>query len=153
MFKTKTYNLSKNEYVKIVVKKRFKKSWWIYLLLMVLAIFHIKNFGHDNFSTFFVIFAFSYPLLVIIWLYFWAISKEQDANFEDTNMEFDKSHLFFKRNGNETKIPIENIKRVISKNEYWMLYLSKREFIYVKKDIFFSGEDYLSFCKLINVET
>ncbi|TDY12612.1 YcxB family protein [Meridianimaribacter flavus] len=152
MIKTKPYSLSKKEYAKIVIKKRFKKSWWIYSLLIITALFHIKNFGQDNFSTFYVIFAFTYPLAIFVWLYFWAISKDNKPIFEKAELEFNESHIVIKRAGLESKIPFNKIDKVIPEKGYWMLYISKREFLHVNKDIFYSNDDYSMFCKLINQE-
>ena len=63
MIETKKFNLTQKEYTKIIVQKRFKKSWWLYLIVFIAAILNAKQFGKDNFSTFFVIFGFAYPFL------------------------------------------------------------------------------------------
>ena len=68
------------------------------------------------------------------------------------NMSFDDSNLYFERSGNETKIPSSNIIEVVSKKDFWMLYLLKGSFIYVKKDIFYSETDFNTFCKLLMIE-
>lgn len=150
MTKTKIYNLPKTKYAKIVILKRLKKSWWLYLVVLVMATFHLSKFGKDNFSTFFVIFAVLYPLATTVWLYFWAISNDRELVFKDTLLTFDDSNLYFIKDNNESKIPYTNIKKVISKENFWMLYISKEQFIYVDKTIFYSDDDYNNFSKLIN---
>lgn len=149
MIQTKEFSLSKKEYIKIVLLTRFKKSWWLYLLMILLGIFNLPKFGADNFSTFFVFFSFTYPILLSIYLYFWASSKDHEPIFLKTNLSFNNEFLFFEREGNESKLVPNSIQKVLSKNEYWLLYISKGQFIYVPKHIFHNTDEYDSFSKLI----
>lgn len=142
MTQTKAYSISKKEYTKIILSRRLKKSWWLYVLMFVLGIFYLPKFGDDNFSTFFAIFAFSYPFLMFTYLYFWANSKDHQPVFSETNLSFDTEFIYLKRNGNETKLNPNSIQQVISNPKYWMLYISKGQFIYIPKNIFYSKEDY-----------
>ena len=142
MTQTKAYSISKKEYTKIILSRRLKKSWWLYVLMFVLGIFYLPKFGDDNFSTFFAIFAFSYPFLMFTYLYFWANSKDHQPVFSETNLCFDTEFIYLKRNGNETKLNPNSIQQVISNPKYWMLYISKGQFIYIPKNIFYSKEDY-----------
>jgi hypothetical protein len=149
MIKTKSYNLPRNEYAKIVQLNRLKKSWWLYLLFIIIALLYLKDFGKDSYSTFVTLFGFTYPIGTSIWLYYWSISNDRKQLFLQTEMEFDDSSLYIKRDGNELKIPATNIKKIISTDKHWRLFLSKDQFIYVKKDIFYTEEDYNRFCSLI----
>ena len=149
MVKTKAYAISKQEYTKIVIQRRFEKSWWLYVLMIILGTFHLQKFGEDNFSSFFTIFAFSYPFLTVAYLYFWTNSKGHKPIFSETSLSFDDDYLYFERNGNETKLDSSTIQKVISNTTYWMLYISKGQFIYIPKNIFYSNEDYNKFTVLI----
>lgn len=153
MTQTKPYNISKEEYTKIVIQNRFKKSWWLYLLMILLGVFHLQNFGKDSFSTFLTIFAFLYPLSIVIFLYFWTNSKGHAPIFETTNLNFDDDYLYFERNDNETKLNPESIQKIISNTKCWLLYVSKGQFIYVPKYIFYSDEDSKKFSALINLKS
>ena len=152
MIKTKPYNLTKEKYTAIVIEKRFKKSWWLYLLMLLISIFSLNKFGKDNFSTFIIIFGFAYPIIVFFYLYFWSKSKNNDILFETINMSFDDSNLYFERSGNESKIPLRNIKNIISRKGYWMLYIQQGNFIYVPKDVFYSKNDFSDFSKLLMIQ-
>ncbi|TXE17467.1 hypothetical protein ES692_09325 [Psychroserpens burtonensis] len=153
MIKTKPYNLTKEKYTNIVVKKRFKKSWWLYLLMLLISIFNFNKFGQDNFTTFTVIFGFTYPIIIFMYLYFWSRSKNHDTLFETMNMSFDNSNLYFERSGNETKIPSANIEKVISEKDFWLLYLQQKgSFIYIQKDIFYLKTDMNDFNNLLMIE-
>ncbi|MFD1613668.1 YcxB family protein [Gelatiniphilus marinus] len=150
MIQTKQYSISKKEYTKIILLKRLKKSWWLYLSMLVLGLFHFQQFGEDSFSTFFSIFAFAYPLITFTYLYFWTNSKGHKPIFSKTDLSFDNDYLYFKRNDNETKLNPNSIQKVISNPDYWMLYISKGQFIYVPKHIFYTENDFDTFSNLIN---
>ncbi|WP_345168195.1 YcxB family protein [Algibacter aquimarinus] len=150
MIQTKKYALTKNEYSKIVISKRLKKSWWLYLLMFLLGVLYLPKFGEDSFSTFFVLFSFFYPFLMFTYLYFWSRSKGHQPIFAETSLCFDDEFLYFKGNKNETKLNPDSIQKIISKPKYWLLYMSKAKFIYIPKHIFFSEEDYRKFSNLIN---
>ncbi len=152
MIQTKQYSISKKEYTKIIIQKRFEKTWWLYVLMIIVGTFHLQKFGEDNFSSFIAIFAFSYPFLTIAYLYFWTNSKGHKPIFSETNLSFDDDYLYFKRNDSETKLNPSSIQKVISNTDNWMLYVSKGQFIYVPKDIFYSNEDYLKFIKIIKAK-
>jgi hypothetical protein len=84
------------------------------------------------------------------YLYFWSKSKDHQPIFAEKKLSFDNDFIYFKSNENETKFNPKNIQKVISTTRYWMLYLSKGQFIYIPKDIFFTEEDYNKFSDLIN---
>lgn len=150
MIKTKPYHLDKNEYAKIVIAKKFKKSWWLYLILISLAIVHLTILEDKKSSPFVIIFGLSYPFISALWLYFWATSSKKSLLFKETELQFDDSNLYFKRDGNESKIPRKNITKVVTKKDSWLLYISSDQFIYIAKNIFYSDDDYNSFYKLLN---
>tara|TARA_R110002049_G_scaffold38978_1_gene120321 strand:+ start:8684 stop:9142 length:459 start_codon:yes stop_codon:yes gene_type:complete len=152
MIATKPFSLSQKEYRKIILSKRLKKSWWLYLLMFLFGILYLKKFGEDNFSTFFTIFAFAYPILSIVYLYFWSSSKGHNPIFNETKLSFDTDYLYFERNGNESKLKPNTIQKTISNANYWMLYISKGQFIYIPKSIFYSNEDYERFSSLIHLK-
>lgn len=152
MTKAKPYNISKPAYTKIVIQNRFKKSWWLYALMFLLGMFQLKNFGKDSFSTFFIIFAFLYPISVVVFLYIWTNSKGHAPIFKTTHLAFDNEYLYFERNDNETKLNPKSIQNVVSNTKNWLLYVSKGQFIYVPKDIFYSEDDSKKFSAIINLK-
>jgi hypothetical protein len=149
MIQTKEFSLSKKKYFKIILINRFKKAWWLYLLMILLGILSLPKFGTDSFSTFFVIFSFSYPILISIYLYYWVSSKDHEPLFLKTKLSFNDEYLFFERDGNESKLIPSTIQKVLSKKEHWLLYISKDQFIYIPKNIFYNTEDHKSFSQLI----
>ncbi|MFL1011415.1 YcxB family protein [Flavisericum labens] len=136
MVSTKNYSLTKKTYTKIIIGKRFKKSWWLYALMILMSMFYIPNFGKDSFSTFFTLFAFIYPIIVIVFLWFWANSKGHNPIFSEIKLSFDDSFIYFEDNDNETKLNPKTIQNIVSNPKYWLLYISKGRFIYIPKKHF-----------------
>ncbi|XMO86505.1 YcxB family protein [Algibacter sp. AS12] len=149
MIETKAFSLTKENYYKIVLLTRFKKSWWLYLIMILIAIFNLPKFGNDSFSTFFIIFSFSYPFIISIYLYFWTSLKGHKPIFSKTHLSFNNEYLHFKRAGNESKLVANSIQKAVSKNNYWLIYIAKSQFIYVPKNIFHNVNDLEAFSKLI----
>lgn len=149
MIETKTYSLSQEDYTKIVMLTRLKKSWWLYVLMFIIGFIHLKDFGSNEFSTFVCVFSLLYPFLIFIYLYFWSKSKDNQPIFDDVSMCFDEDYMYFQSNENESKLTPNSIQKVINHKKYWLLYISKGQFIHVPKNIFHSEVDFESFKKLI----
>jgi hypothetical protein len=152
MTRTKQFSLSQKEYTKIILKKKLRNSWWIYVIMLFVATFHFEKIGESSFSTFFVILAFTYPLISFAYLFFWTKSKGHKPIFTKTNLSFDQDFLYLERNNSSSKLSLNSFQKIIDRQKYWMLYLSKGQFIYVPKGIFFSDEDYQKFVDLIKTK-
>lgn len=150
MTTTKPYKLSKKNYRKIILQTRLKKSWWVFILMILAGSLYLKNFGKDSFSTFFVLLAFSYPIMIVSYLIFWVNSKDLQPIFSETKLTFDETHLYFYRNGNESKISPKSFQKIISMNSFWLIYIAKGQFLFVPKDIFYSNDDFNRFNILIS---
>ncbi|SFD03889.1 hypothetical protein [Algibacter pectinivorans] len=131
MIETKAFSLTKENYYKIVLLTRFKKSWWLYLIMILIAIFNLPKFGNDSFSTFFIIFSFSYPFIISIYLYFWTGLKGHNPVFSETHLSFNNAYLYFKRVGNESKLVANSSQKAVSKNNYWLIYIAENQPIYI----------------------
>ncbi|MEL0456764.1 YcxB family protein [Flavobacteriaceae bacterium SZ-1-7] len=150
MIQTKNYILTKKDYAKIIISKRIKKSWWLYAIMIVMGLIYLPSFGKDSFSSFFVLFAFIYPIAIVIYLWVWAYSKGHEPIFSETKLSFDDNFLYFEQSENETKLSPGTIQNIVSNNDYLLLYISKGRFIYIPKNIFYSTEDFNKFSSLIN---
>ncbi|WP_242132977.1 YcxB family protein [Aestuariivivens marinum] len=149
MTQTKPYSLTKGIYTKIILLKRLKAYWWLYIIMFFLGLFHLQAFGQDKLTDFLAIFLLIYPISVFVYLYFWTNSKGHNPIFKEMNLSFDDSFLYFKREDSESKLNPKIIKKIISKSDYWLLYISKAQFIYIPKHIFNSNEDLESFSNVI----
>ncbi|WP_345005715.1 YcxB family protein [Snuella lapsa] len=150
MTKTKPYALSKNQYAKILIHKRFKNFWWLYAIMILLGLLNLKTFNESSFSSFVVIFSLAYPIVTFLFLYLWTHAKAHNPIFSTTNLLFDNEFIYFHVNKNETKLHHESIQKVVSNKIYWLLYVSKGQFVYIPKDIFYTQDDFNKFSVMIN---
>ena len=118
--------------------------------MILMGLIYLPSFGKDSFSSFFVLFAFIYPIITLTYLWLWAYSKGHEPIFSETKLLFDDNFLYFEQNENETKLNPVTIQKIVSNNDYWLLYISKGRFIYIPKNIFYSTEDFKKFSSLIN---
>lgn len=145
MIETKAYRLTQETFTNIVMRRLFVKKWWFFMAFFLLICFHINFKGLYKFDSFWSYLLIGYPLFYIGYTFFWSRSKSHKDFLAETNLEFDKVSMLFKKNENEVKIPYKNIKRLETYDQYWLLYISKRNFIYVPKDIFYTKEDLHTF--------
>jgi hypothetical protein len=150
MIDTKTYQLTQDVFTKIVMQRLFVKKWWLFALFLVIGCYYCISpeiFDESPFLTFML---FGYPLFYIGYTFFWSRSKNHQGMFAETDLAFNESEMLFKKNDNEVKIPYKNILRVEDFEKHWLLYISKMNFIYIPKDIFYLEEDFTKFKSYIN---
>ncbi|QHI34808.1 hypothetical protein IMCC3317_01520 [Kordia antarctica] len=150
MIETKAYQLTQDTFTKIVMQRLFIKKWWIFALFLLAICYYLfadNQSVADSFLTFLI---FGYPLFYIGYTFYWSRSKNHKGLLAETNLEFDDATMLFKKNDNEIKIPYKNIIRLEDYEKYWLLYISKTNFIYVPKNIFHTEDDFIMFLTYIN---
>ena len=151
MIKTVAFGFTPLEYFKIVATNRFRRSWWFYLLCLIVGSLSLDGFVEDKFSTFLVIFCFSYPFIIFIYLYFWTNSKKNVALFVRRQLEFnDEKIAATLEDGSKNEIALKYVFKIIERDNYWLLYISKGQFVYVPKSAFETIEEMQAFEQLLN---
>ena len=150
MIETKAYQLTQDTFTKIVMRRLFIKKWWFFALFFLVICLYLWNNNQSEISSFLKFLLFGYPLFYIGYTFFWSRSKNHEGLLAETNLAFDETSMLFKKNANEVKIPYKNITRLEDYEQYWLLYISKRNFIYVPKNIFYIEEDQQTFKTYIN---
>ncbi|GAA3569323.1 hypothetical protein GCM10022395_18750 [Snuella lapsa] len=118
--------------------------------MILLGLLNLKTFNESSFSSFVVIFSLAYPIVTFLFLYLWTHAKAHNPIFSTTNLLFDNEFIYFHVNKNETKLHHESIQKVVSNKIYWLLYVSKGQFVYIPKDIFYTQDDFNKFSVMIN---
>ena len=89
-----------------------------------------------------IVAGFSYLILTFV--------KNLEPFFSETKLNFDEENIFLIRKGEQNSWKIGMLKNVVSKEEYWLIYVSRTKYVYVPKNIFFTGEDLKKFETYIN---
>lgn len=153
MIETKKFEQSQKIYFDIVLSTRIRKSWWLYILLIIVGIFHLYQYINtlNNSNLMWSLACLLYPVIIYISLYRFAHSKNQKIFLSERQLFFN-SEIFkiVENDGSFSEIPYTKIANTVSKVEYWMLYLNKNNYIYVPKNIFYKKEDFEKFEEYIN---
>jgi len=141
MIKTKLYSISKNDYFKIAVQLRLRKSWPIYALTLLLVIYFFNRYGEDTFATFFVIYGIILIPGMIAYLYYWTHSNENKIVFLPRQLAFDEEKISATVEGAISEIPIKFITKIVRLKNFWLIYISKSQFVFIPKDAFETDSD------------
>lgn len=146
--KTKKYRLSPSHYVRIALWNLFRGQWWISLISMAFsgAIFYV---GYPIASMLPM-------LLLLLYVLFWWIQLYGVTKMEDNRLMFER--LFYELSKDRVVIflstkqgmPIE-WKQITSAREgkdYFILFISKVQFIYLPFSIF-QGEQPLHLTRML----
>lgn len=142
MIKTNLFSLTRGEFFKIIAINRIKNFWFIYLFSFYAAFHYSKDFGEDKFASFMVIFGIGYLFLMFFYLYYWT--------WHPYNRIFYNKHYFLiddykittvAENGDKSEMDFLAVVKQAKRDNYWLLYISASQFIYVPKDAFKSPED------------
>jgi hypothetical protein len=153
MIETRKFTQSTKTYFNIVLRKNIRKRGWLYALLIILGFVHIflYIFKQQESSIAWMIVCFTYPFVIYIYLYRFAHSKDQAGFLSEKQLFFDEEKIkLVESDGTNGSFPFSRIWSVREEPSFWMLYLSKSQFIYVPKNIFYNEEDFLLFQKSIH---
>jgi hypothetical protein len=91
----------------------------------------------------FLVVGFSYLILNFV--------KNLEPFFSETHLEFDAETLQIVKNGEKTSWRMGELKNVVVKEDYWLVYVTRTKYVYIPQDIFHSDEDFKAFKAYINV--
>ncbi len=99
--------------------------------------------SRDNTSyLIWAILGFGYLLFVYGYLYRFAYAGDKAEFLSEKQLFFNESTIRIEEaDGSFGEFPYTRITRIITKELYWMLYISKNQFIYIPKNIFYSKQD------------
>ncbi len=145
MIETNKFKLSEKEYYKILFLNTFIYRQWFVLVLIIVMILGIFS---ERYWLCLLL-----PLYLIIFpLYLFSFVKKSNnpAIRHDMIISFDDKFIFGKlSDGSENKLNMENIIKIRNRNKYYLLYISKHQFIYIPKIAFKSNSDRETFEKIV----
>ncbi|MEM6719022.1 MAG: YcxB family protein [Bacteroidota bacterium] len=89
-----------------------------------------------------IVAGFSYLILTFV--------KNLEPFFSETQIQFNEETLRFNSNGESTSWKMGELKNVIIKEEYWLIYVTKTKYTYIPQNIFYSENDLKEFKTYIN---
>ncbi|MCH2196208.1 YcxB family protein [Kordia sp.] len=89
-----------------------------------------------------VILGFSYLILTFV--------KNLEPFFSETQVQFNDETLQLTSNGKSSSWRMGELKNVIIKEDYWLVYVTKIKYTYIPHNIFYSEDDFKKFKTYIN---
>ena len=129
------------------LKLRVKKSWWLYTLLLLHSTFLLLFFDeHNTGAIFFIAFGYGYPLLLVAVLYRYS---QNEIFFTPRRLNIDEEKISSNFDDGYTEISWKHILKLKFMHGYWLLYISKNQFIYIPTSAFKSETDLNAFKNLL----
>lgn len=150
---TKEFELTEKEIFKIGITFQLlpKIKWDIFYIVLGIGFISCNiDIITTSIGIFLIVISILSPLISIIHLKQYSKSRQIKAFLGKRLMIIDDNFIDTKLvNGNEGKYKVSNIVKVLEQKEYFLLYINKKEFLYVPKNVFNSQEDYQNFIRLL----
>lgn len=142
MVVTNKFDLTKKEYFRVLLSMLIKRNWWKFLFLWLLALLISFKNDKDSLDLFFIIFLFSYPLLMIFEYWRFANSKDNRKIFGERYYEISTDEInAFLFDGSKSTIKFNHFVKTFELKDYFFIYISKSQSLYFPKRIFKSKDD------------
>jgi hypothetical protein len=142
MIKTDKFSLTNLDYFKILITTYLKKRWWMISLMLLFGLFFIFKQNKDSFEYFLLFFAFFYPIILLIQYWRYANSKENKLFLIERFFEISEDSITgILTDGSKSIVKLDNIIKVTTLKKYYLLYISKSQFIYIPKNSFMNQQD------------
>ncbi len=153
MTATKPFTQSPKTYFGILLKTRFQKRGWFFILLFALALLHLYwYFNSDTYGN--LVWAFICVVIllgIVVYLYQFAHAQSNQEFLSEKQLFFDSEKMkIVDAKGNEGIIPYDNILFTKETSHYWLLYIDRTQFFYIPKSIFNTPEDFQLFQNYLN---
>lgn len=137
---TKEFALTRKAMLRILFLAYLKKKWWFLVLIIIIGFANLN----DNYATekFFAIFAAAYPFLVAFGLWNFANSDANRNFYKARYYEIDSEKITaYMEGGSDGTIMVNNFVKALQVGDYYLLYLSKNQFLPIAKYSFKSGSE------------
>ncbi|MBS1680743.1 MAG: YcxB family protein [Bacteroidetes bacterium] len=134
--KTKNYRLEKKVYIRTAFKNVLKQQWWVGLIVLAVA---SGYFWLPSWWWFFGVFLGLGLYLLFWWIQFYGVTQLEQGKmlFERFSYEISSQQIVMKLNPREgMPMKWDQIKRAKIGKDFFVLYVSKAQFIYLPFKIF-----------------
>jgi hypothetical protein len=140
MITTRRFHLTPVTFFKLLCEMYIKRRWWLMAFIIIMGL--INAIGDYSSGTFFIIMAVIYPVLVVFQLWRYAASPENRNMLLECYYEIDEEEFrTYTSEGSTSSIKLTSFIKAINLQKYYLLYISKAQFIVVTKDCFESRAD------------
>jgi len=128
---TEEFSLTRNQYFSILLQNMLTGRWWAFVVFFLFSILGIKA----GVESALLLFALLSTLFLIYMMAEGWIRSNPKANpliFQNTSCEIDHELISFHfKDGSLIKIKFSNLKEISLRKEYYLLYPSRYQFLYL----------------------
>ena len=142
MITTKKFKLDTKEYFNILLIRYIKRRWWSFILLLIIATYILLKGKTDSFDNFMLMLVIIYPILIVLQFWRYANSKDNKIFLVERYYEIDNDAITgIVDNNAPSSIKLEYIIKFDTIKQYYLLYISKHQFLCIPIDSFKSNTD------------
>ena len=142
MITTEKLQLTKNDFLKILLTIYFKKRWWLFAWIWAFGLYFLCLENRDSFENFIMFFAIFYPVVIVIQNWQYANSKDNKLYLLERSYNINEDMIVgIMSDGTESPIKFEHFIKVIQLKRFYLIYITKNQFICLPKDSFKSKQD------------
>lgn len=142
MITTDEFDLTKNEYLSVILKMLVKKKWWKFLICWALAICLTFEADKSGLVLFCLFFLYLFPFMMVFEYWRFANAKDNRKVFGERYYEISTEQInAYLANGSNSTIKFEQFVKTFELKDYYFLYISKSQSLYFPKRIFKSVEE------------
>ncbi len=143
--KTKTLKPSARKLFTVFINYYLKRRWWvglIFLALIIINAFGIRSGRLDTMPLVALIIILTL-IFYVNWRKFYFTGKKE--KYSPVSYEIDKAGIFLIKEKNKKFVKFSDIRTVVKKKDYYLLFYTKNDFIYIPNTLFQSEEDMKTF--------
>ena len=142
MLRTEKFALTIQDYFKMLIVIYLKRRWWMISLTIFMGFLFLLKNEKESLDYFFIFFGFFYPIIILIQYWRFASSRENSLFLIERYYEISEDELIGKlSDGSESTIKKANFIKSIELKSYYLLYISKSQFVYIPKKAFINQDD------------
>ena len=146
--KTKEFEFPRPLYLAILVEDTLRRSWWAALFLVGIAVY--QSTRPNSMGALWLVFPAAYFIYVLIRCWIHLTSKKNPLFFTMRRTEIDDRFITFTfSQGTVNKIEINKIARVVKNRQYYRLFISKKQFVYLPLNAFRTPGDVRLFDEIL----
>lgn len=146
MIRTKRFKYTPKELFSLLITLYFKKSWWVYVLVLILVMIMTEVDNQESLTLFLGVFTILYPFFYAIQLWKFVKSKSNKLLSSERLYEIDNEKIqgIFDEVTHST-IKLDHFIKVEFISNTYLLFLSKSQFIYIPVESFEQESDRMWF--------
>ena len=150
MIRTEKIKLTNKELFYILITAYLKKRWWLIAWIWIMIVILLVRESNDSLGYFIVVALILFQVVMVFQYWSYSNSKDNALFLQERYFEIDPNNIVgIIADGTSEPIEIQNLISFIKTKNYYLLYTSITQFIYLPYSSFKTVEDKEWFEKVV----